>query len=380
MGFWDRLRGELIDIVEWTGGEADVLVHKFERYNNEIKNGAKLVVREGQQAVFVNEGQIADTFPPGTYTLETSNLPILSTLQGWKYGFESPFKAEVYFVVTRQFTDRKWGTKNPIMLRDPEFGPIRLRAFGSYAFRVEDPSSLVKEVTGTDGHFTAEGITDQLRNLIVSRFTDVLAESKLAALDLASNYDELGEFVRKRIADEFAVFGIGLTSLLVENISLPPEVEQVLDKRTSMGIVGDLGAYTQFQAAQAMEAAAANPGGAAASGIGMGMGFGMANQMANQMGGNMAAPPPPPAPAATFHVSDAGASRGPYDVQTMRQQAQSGTLKRDTMVWMQGMDGWKAAGEIDALRDVFAAVPPPPPPPAAAPPPPPPPDAGTPAE
>ncbi len=362
MSFLDRLRGELIDIVEWTGGDPELLVHKFERYGNEIKSGAKLIVREGQQAVFVNEGQIADIFPPGTYTLETSNLPILSTLQGWKYGFASPFKAEVYFVVTRQFTDRKWGTKNPVMLRDPEFGPIRLRAFGSYAFRVTDPGSLVKEVTGSDGHFTAEGITDQLRNLIVSRFPDVLAESKLAALDLAANYDELGEFVRTKIAGEFAAFGIELTALLVENVSLPPEVEQVLDKRTSMGIVGDLGAYSQFQAAQAMEKAAENPGGAAAGGIGMGMGFGMAQQMAQQMGQGAGAAPPPPPPAATYHIAEAGASRGPYDLQTLRQQAQGGTLTRQTMVWMQGMDGWKPAGDVESLRDIFAAVPPPPPP------------------
>jgi membrane protease subunit (stomatin/prohibitin family) len=362
MSFLDRLRGELIDIVEWTGGDPEILVHKFERYGNEIKTGAKLTVREGQHAVFVNEGQIADVFPPGMYTLETANLPILSTLQGWKHGFASPFKAEVYFVVTRQFTDRKWGTKNPVMLRDPEFGPIRLRAFGSYAFRVSDPGGLVREITGSDGHFTAEGITDQLRNLIVSRFPDVLAERKLAALDLAANYDELGGMVRDRIAPEFASYGIDLTGLLVENVSLPPEVEEVLDKRTSMGIVGDMNAYSQFQAAQAMEKAAENPGGMAAGGIGMGMGFGMAQQMAQQMGQQASVSPPPPPPAVTFHVAEAGASRGPYDMQTMREQAAGGALTRSTMVWTQGMDGWKPAGEVESLRDIFAAVPPPPPP------------------
>ena len=366
MSFFDRLRGELIDIVEWTGGDAEVLVHKFERYGNEIKTGAKLVVREGQQAVFVNEGQVADVFPPGTYTLETANLPILSTLQGWKHGFASPFKAEVYFVVTRQFTDRKWGTKNPVMLRDPEFGPIRLRAFGSYAFRVSDPTELVRQVTGSDSHFVAEGITDQLRNVIVSRLPDVIAERKLAALNLAANYDEIGVFVLERVAGEFKAFGIELTSLLIENVSLPPEVEAVLDKRTSMGIVGDLNAYSQFQAAQAMEKAAENPGGAAAGGIGMGMGFGMAQQMAQQMGAGAGAPPPPPPAAATFHVADAGTTRGPYDLQTLKQQAQGGGLTRHTMVWTQGMDGWKPAGDVEALREVFAAVPPPPPPPAPA--------------
>lgn len=363
MGFWDKMRGELIDIVEAPDLPADTLVYRFERYNNEIKNGAKLIVREGQEAVFVDEGKLADTFPPGTYTLETANLPVLSTLRGWAHGFESPFKAEVYFVVTRRFTDEKWGTKNPIMLRDPEFGPMRLRAFGTYAFKVSDPAELIREVVGADGHFQAGDLTNQLRNLIVARFTDVLAESKIAALDLASKSDEMGEFVRKRIAEEFESYGIELTSLLVENVSLPPEVEAVLDKRTSMGVVGDLGAYTQFQAAQAMERAAENPGGAAAGGMGMGMGFAMANQMGQAMGGSgMSAPPPPPAAAHQFHVAVDGQSRGPYDVQTLRGQAQSGALTRETMVWTMGMDGWKPASEVDALRDVFAAVPPPLPP------------------
>ncbi len=361
MGFWDKLRGELIDVVEMPDLPAETLVYRFERYNNEIKNGAKLVVREGQEAVFVDEGRLADTFGPGTYTLETANLPVLSTIRGWAHGFESPFKSEVYFVVTRRFTDEKWGTKNPIMLRDPEFGPMRLRAFGTYAFKVSDAAELVREVVGADGHFQAGDLTNQLRNLIVARFTDVLAESKLAALDLAANYDELGEFVRRRIAEEFEGYGIELASLLVENISLPPEVEEVLDKRTSMGVVGDLGAYTRFQAAQAMEKAAENPGGTAAGGMGMGMGFAMASQMGQAMGGGsgMSAPPPPPAAAEQFHVAVDGQSRGPYDVQTLRSQAQSGTLTRETMVWTTGMDSWKPAGEVDAIRDVFAAVPPP---------------------
>jgi membrane protease subunit (stomatin/prohibitin family) len=364
MGLWDKIKGEFIDIVEWTDASSDTLVYRFERYNNEIKYGAKLVVREGQEAVFVDEGKLADVFPPGTYTLETANVPILSTLQGWKYGFESPFKAEVYFVNTRQFTDQKWGTKNPIMLRDPEFGPLRLRAFGTYAFRASDPAALIREVVGTNGHFRAEDLSGQLRNLIVSRFTDVLAESKLAALDLAANYDELGEFVRKRIEDEFEGYGISLTTILVENVSLPPEVEQILDKRTSMGIVGDLGAYTQFQAAQAMEKAAENPGGTAAGGMGMGMGFAMANQMgqayAQQQGGG----PPPPPPGQQFHVAVEGQTRGPYDLQTLRGQAQSGTLTKDTHVWSQGMEGWQPAGQVAALQGLFAAMPPPPPPPA----------------
>ena len=162
MDIWKKLTGELIDIVEWLDDSRDTLVYRFERHNNEIKYGAKLVVREGQSAVFINEGQLADVFKPGTHTLETQNIPILSTLKGWKYGFNSPFKAEVYFVNTRQFTDLKWGTMNPIMLRDPEFGPLRLRAFGTYAMKVTDPGTLVKEIAGTNGRLTVDGLTDQV--------------------------------------------------------------------------------------------------------------------------------------------------------------------------------------------------------------------------
>src|SRR5262245_46029358 len=253
MGLFDKLRGELIDIIEWNeSGDSQLLAYRFPRYNNEIKYGAKLVVREGQAAVFVNQGQLADVFPPGTYTLETRNLPILSTLLGWMYGFESPFKAEVYFASTRLFTDLKWGTKNPIMLRDAEFGPVRLRAFGTYALRVGVAGIFIRQIVGTDHRFTADQITEQLRNFIVSRFTDLLGEKKIPALDLAGNYDELGQFVTERLKPEFVAYGLELHNLLVENISLPPEVEQALDKRTSMGVVGNLDAYTRFQTANSI--------------------------------------------------------------------------------------------------------------------------------
>jgi membrane protease subunit (stomatin/prohibitin family) len=235
MDLWKKIKGELIDIVQWLDDSRDTLVYRFERMDNEIKNGAKLVVREGQAAVFVNEGKLADVFQPGTYTLSTQNLPILATLKGWKYGFESPFKAEVYFVNTRQFTDQKWGTMNPIMLRDAEFGPVRLRAFGTYAMKVVDPGALVKEIAGTSGRLTAEGLSDQVRNFIVSRFSEVLGESKIPALDLAANYSELGGFMLERVKPGITPYGIDLMALLVENISLPPEVEQALDSRTKMG-------------------------------------------------------------------------------------------------------------------------------------------------
>ena len=217
MGLWDKLGQEFIDIIEWLDPSRDTMVWRYPRYDNEIKNGAKLVVRESQIAVFVNEGEIADVFDPGTHELRTANLPILGKLKGWKYGFESPFKAEVYFVNTRRFVDQKWGTKNPIMLRDQEFGPVRLRAFGTYAFKVNDPSAFLKEVVGTDGEFTTDEITDQLRNIIVSRFADATGESKIPVLDMAANYNELGDVLLDAIKDDMTQYGLELTKMLVEN-------------------------------------------------------------------------------------------------------------------------------------------------------------------
>jgi len=301
IGLFDKIKGEFIDVIEWTDSSPNTLVYRFPRHNNEIKNGAQLTVREGQSAVFIDEGKLADVFGPGMYTLETENLPILSTLKGWKHGFESPFKAEVYFVNTRQFTDQKWGTKNPVTMRDPEFGPVRVRAFGTYVVRVSDPGKFIQEIVGTDGHFTTEDVTDQLRNVLVARFSDAMASSGVAVLDMAANYDELGAKLSERVKDDMAGYGVELRTLLVENISLPPAVEEALDKRTSMGVIGDMAKFTQYQAAEAIGDAAKNPGsgGMAAGGMGAGLGFAMANQIGQAMnppaapqGG--AAPPPLP--------------------------------------------------------------------------------------
>ncbi len=366
MDLWKKLSGELIDIIEWLDSSRDTLVYRFERYQNEIKNGAKLVVRESQAAVFVNEGQIADIFRPGTYTLETKNLPILATLKGWKYGFNSPFKAEVYFVNTKQFTDLKWGTMNPVMLRDSEFGVVRLRAYGTYAMRVTDPGTLVKEIAGTNAHFTIEGITEQIRNLIVSRFSETLGEIKIPALDLAANYSEAGELVAKQIRPSLANYGMDLTTLLIENISLPPEVEQALDARTKMGVIGNLNAYTQLQAAEAMRDAAKNPGGAAGAGVGMGAGFAMGQAMAGafqqgQMGGGgamNAVPPPIPGAAAAFFVAINGQQAGPFDLGTLASKARAGELMRDTLVWKQGMAQWAPAASVAELGGLFGGPPP----------------------
>ena len=365
MSIWDRLKQELIDIVQYTDDRPNILAHRFERFNNEIKNGAKLVVREGQTAVFIDEGRLADVFAPGTYTLSTQNMPILATLKGWKYGFESPFKCEVYFVATRTFTDLKWGTMNPVMLRDAEFGPVRLRAFGSYTLRVNDAGHFVKQIVGTgvSGEFTVEDITNQLRNTVVSRFADALGESKIPALDLASKYDELAALLNTRIAPELGAWGLELSQLLVENISLPPDVEQAMDKRSSMGVIGNLNAYSQYQAANAIEDAAKNPG-TAGSVFGMGMGVMMAGKMGAAMAGaqttGQGAPPPIPAnPAATVFLVIDGQQAGPYTPDQLREHAKAGRLTARTYAWKEGMVEWKPASEIPEAAAVLASTPPP---------------------
>src|SRR5437763_3338979 len=291
MGLWDRITGEFIDIIEWTEpSQNEVLSYRFTRYKNEIKNGAKLICREGQAAAFVKEGKLADVKGPGMYTLDTNNFPILSTILGWKYGFESPFKCEVYFISTRQWTDQKWGTQNPVMVRDPEFGPVRLRAFGTYAFKVTDPATFLKELVATDPSFEAYEVTNQFRNAIVSRFVDVIGSAHIPMLDLAGNYERLSKLALDRIAPELAKMGISLTQFFVENISLPPEVEAALDKRSQMGVLGNLDQYAKFQSAEAIRDAAQNPGGIAGMGAGIGAGLAVGQQMAGALSGAAGAP------------------------------------------------------------------------------------------
>lgn len=364
MGLFEKLKGEFIDIIEWLDNSSDTLVYRFERYGNEIKYNAKLVVRESQVAVFVNEGQIADVFTPGTHTLQTQNMPILSTLKGWKYGFQSPFKAEVYFVSTRKFTDRKWGTKNPIILRDPEFGPVRLRAFGTYTFRATDAAVLIKEVAGTDSHFTIDEITEQLRNIIITRFSDMLAESRIPAIDLSARYNELSQTLQGMVNEEYTEYGLELTSLLIENVSFPPEVEEAIDKRSSIGVIGDLNKYMQYQSGLSMSQAATNPGGGASDGIGMGMGFAMANQMAHmytpQQGGPGPVAPPPP-PSVAYYLAVNGQQQGPFALSQLQQMAAGGQMTPKTLAWKAGMAGWQAVETLPDLSALFGSVPPPPP-------------------
>lgn len=275
MGLFDFIKGQFIEVIEWTDSSTDTMVYRFPVQNMEIKMGAQLTVRESQTAIFVNEGQLADVFSPGRYRLSTENMPVLTKLKSWKYGFNSPFKAEVYFVNTKQFTNQKWGTANPIMMRDQEFGMLRFRAFGIYAFRVTDPARFLKELFGTNSTFTTESINGQLRKIITSGLADTIAESQIPALDLSMHYDELGQQAQVKLKTRFAEYGLDITTLVIENISLPEEVEKVLDKRTSMGILGNLNQYTQYQAAEALRDAAQNEGGGAV-GIGTGLGAGAA--------------------------------------------------------------------------------------------------------
>jgi len=367
MGLLDKLRGELVDIIEWLDHTRDTLVWRFPRYHNQIKNGAQLIVRPGQMAIFVHRGQLADVFEPGHYELVTDNLPILSTLQGWKYGFDSPFKAEVYFVSTRQITELKWGTPNPIMLRDPEFGPIRLRAFGTYALKATDPQALLKELVGTDESLEADEILELMRSMINTALADVLGESQVAALDLASRYQEFSEQLRQKVVERVDdEYGLDLPQLFIVNISLPEQVEKALDVRTSMGVIGDMNRFQQYQMGQAMTAAASNPsGGGAADGMGLGMGFAMAGKMMdgmNQAGGVPAGPPPPP-PGAAWHVAVNGQTNGPFTTAQMAQGIAGGQISSETLVWSAGMPGWTAAAQVPQLAGHFASSPPPPPPP-----------------
>jgi membrane protease subunit (stomatin/prohibitin family) len=294
---------QFIEVIEWLDNTQDTLLYRFPVYQQEIKNGAQLIVRESQAAVFVFEGQVADVFEPGRYTVEGGNTPILSKLGAWKHGFNSPIKSEVYFVNTKQFTDMKWGTSNPIMLRDQDFGIVRLRAFGAYSLRVADPSEFIKEVAGTNAHFQTEDIDGQLKRAIVTEFSDSLGELKIPALDLAAQYKELGEKIRGMINEDFKGYGLEVTKFYVENISLPPEVEAAMDKRASMGALGNVDNYMKFQAADALRDAAQNEGGGAGLGAGLGAGFAVGNQMANAFGagpqGSAAGTPAGASPATT---------------------------------------------------------------------------------
>lgn len=380
MAIFEKLRAELIDIIEWIDDSQHSLVWRFPRYRNQIKYAAQLIVRPGQSAVFVHQGRIADVFGPGQYRLETKNLPILSTLMGWYHGFDSPFKAEIYFVSTRQLTDLKWGTANPVPLRDPDFGPVRVRAFGTYTLRAVDPAKLLSELVGTDGVYEAEEISALLRSIISMAFADVVANSGIGVLDLAQSYGSLSETLRREVLSKIDdEFGLEIPQLYIVNVSVPPEVERALDTRASMTAIGDMGVYQAYQLANAMPAAAANPaGGIAAAGVGLGMGLAFTNatsgaaangasgapaagapmQVPMQASGTGAAMPSL-APAAPWHVAENGAPVGPFTGAQLAQAIASGRVTRESLVWSPGMAQWQAAEQVPMLQGLFAATPPP---------------------
>ncbi len=294
MGLLDFVKKQFIDIIEWTDDSRDTLAFRFPDEDKEIKRGAQLIVRESQVAQFVYLGQFGDTFGPGKHTLTTDNIPILTSLQSWKYAFESPFKADVYYVTTRVFTGNKWGTSNPVMMHDAELGVVRARAFGTYDFRIVEPKIFLKEVSGTDAHFTLDEFADTMRSRIVSVFSEALAKAKIPVFDVASRYSEVGAALLPIINPVIGQkYGLEMTTFILENVSVPPEVEQAIDKRSSMAAVGNLNDFVKFQMGQGMA-----QGGAGSAPAEMAMGFAMAQQMMQQPGGIAGAPTAAPAPAA----------------------------------------------------------------------------------
>ncbi len=376
MGIFDeikkKLSHEFIDIIEWLDYTDDTIVHRFERYQNEIKNGAQLIVREGQTAVFVNEGQLADVFTPGTYTLTTQNLPILTTLKGWKYGFNSPFKAEVYFVNTHLFTNEKWGTKNPITLNDDRFGLVEIRAFGTYAFKINDAGKFIIDIVGTDANFTNFEINEHLKSLISTRFTDTVGEANLPIELYAANTSELSETCLSVMQPEFNSVGISLEKFYIENVSMPEDLKKEIFEYSRIDKL-DLDKLTKFKTAKAIEAAAANEGGTAGAGMGMGMGFVLAQQMGGMMnpmaGGQQqviqpqqtapVAPPPIPVQVQYFYAQN-GQQAGPVSFDQLKTLFANRTINKDSLIWKQGMSNWTALKDIEELKSFLGGNTPPP--------------------
>ncbi|NLH85745.1 MAG: DNA-binding protein, partial [Verrucomicrobia bacterium] len=296
MGLLDYLKTQLLEIIQWQDDSRDTISWRFPDEDKEIKRGAQLIVRESQVAQFVYLGQFGDTFGPGKHTLVTDNIPILSTLKGWKYGLESPFKADVYFVNTRLFTGNKWGTANPIMMRDADFGIVRVRAYGTFDFRVVEPRLFLKEVAGTDDHFRLDEFADTMRSRVVSVFSEAVASARVPVLDVAARYSELGAALLPAINPAMTgKYGLEIPSFIIENVSVPPEVEQAIDKRSSMAAIGNLNDYVKFQMAEAMTRGGGEAGGMAGAGAGLGAGLAMGQQMAAALAAAPAAAPAAPA-------------------------------------------------------------------------------------
>jgi membrane protease subunit (stomatin/prohibitin family) len=375
MGLIGKLRGELVDIIEWIDDSRSTLAWRFPRYNNEIKNGAQLIVREGQRAVFVYRGQLADTFDPGPHELTTENLPVLSTLAGWKHGFDSPFRSEVYFINTRPVTELRWGTPQPVTVRDPDFGMVQVRANGLCVVKIQDVSVFLREVIGTDGDVQAEEISELLRRVITLAFSDMVMATGQGAIELQGRQVELSEklreFVSERVDDEFGLVVTGITM----NISLPEEITQAMTAGVARGVeekgyltnLGPIDRYQQVRAADAMVAAAGNPGGSTTGDfLQAGIGVAMAGQMAGQVQAAMApsagAAPPPLPGGQVFHVDAGGRPGGPFDLGQLHAAVARGEVGPTTLVWAEGMAGWAPAATVAALAALFATPAPVPPP------------------
>lgn len=367
MGIFDRFGGEFVDIIEWTQNDNETMVYRFPRYRNEIKYGAKLTVREGQAAILVNEGKLADVFPPGIYELKTANLPILSTLQNWHHGFESPFKAEVYFFNTTDFLNLKWGTRQPVTVADTRFGMVRLRAFGSYTMRIADAAKFLKKLVGTDGNFEVGEVSDQLTNGIVTSFPEVLAKSRITMLELPARYSELAEEIKHRVTPEFTAYGLQIGRIYVESISLPENVQKVLDEKTGMNIIGDqLNDYTKYQAAQGM-GEGGNSNSMASVGVEMALGMEMGRQMASGLQADNDAdqstavpdaprdlPPPPPC---IYYLMVQGQREGPMPLAKVYHYLDTGRANAFTLIWRKGMAEWQT---IDSFNEIDLTNLPPP--------------------
>jgi membrane protease subunit (stomatin/prohibitin family) len=385
MGLMDKLKGELVDIIEWFDESRSTLAWRFPRYQNEIKNGAELIVREGQQAVFVYRGQLADKFGPGHYQLVTENLPIMSTLQGWPHGFRSPFRSEVYFINTRPVTDLRWGTPSPVTVRDPDFKMVQVRANGLCVLRIADPEIFLREVIGTDSTVTTEEISELLRRIITLAFSDMIMATGLGVIELQGRQvelsDKLRDFVQERVDDEF---GLKIDSVTM-NITLPEEITQAMTRGVARGVeqgayldnVGPMDRLQQGAAAEAMVEAARNPGGGAGTMMGAGLGMALGQQMGNMMAApqgqpqQSAYPPPsgpPPLPQTQlFHAEINGQAAGPFTIDQLRQYMTAGQLNPNSNVWANGMPNWVAAQTVPALAPLFAPAAPPPLPPRGAP-------------
>ena len=369
------LSGQFIDIIEWLDDEQETMVYRFERHNNEIKNGAKLVVRPGQAAVFVNEGStsIADVFESGTHELTTANLPILSTLMGWKHGFESPFKAEVYFMKTSKFTDLKWGTRAPVTVECEGYGMFDLRANGTYVIQIEDPKKFLEEIVGTDGKFDVDEISNDLREEIVMNVSDRLGEMELDPGKLTGKMKDISEELQAPLQEYFTTIGLEITRFRVVSLSMPDDVRKELHEMSRLGAQKLTGAdpnamqnLTALRASRAMGDLANNPDGGGVAGAGMGMGMGIA--MGNQMGGALTgaaqpatpqqeqAPPLPnagPAAGTEYTVASNNQKFGPYDVNHLQKMADDGSFKPDMLVWAKGMGTWILASEVPELSKLF---------------------------